>query len=90
MSKHKPPTTVGPDAKPATSLAPQCDRIRDALTPKQAAEIIGVRPETIRGWCCCGELQPVYNIGSAAAPRYRIPREALLAKCEIVRPLIIN
>jgi hypothetical protein len=78
------PANVGPATQTPADL------IREAYTCKQAAEILGLRAETIRSWCCRGELSPVYNVGSDQAPRYRIPRETLLKKCEVVKPLILN
>jgi Helix-turn-helix domain len=66
------------------------DVIRESYTPKEAAALLGLRPETIRGWCCIGRISPVYNLGTSVMPRYRIPRESLLEVCEVVRPLIIK
>jgi excisionase family DNA binding protein len=66
------------------------DVIRESYTPKEAAALLGLRAETLRGWCASGRIRPVYNLGSSVMPRYRIPRASLLEVCEVVRPLIIN
>jgi excisionase family DNA binding protein len=86
----RPATANGQGNPPATNLAPICATIREALTPKEAAGILGVKATTIRAWCANGALSPVYDLGTPKMPRYRIPRETLLKKCEVVRPLIIN
>lgn len=54
--------------------------IRDCLRVRQAAQWLGVSEDTVRGWILRGELAPVYDVGTPDAPRYRIPRETVLAR----------
>jgi len=50
----------------------------DKLTPPQVARVLGVSPETVRGWIRSGELKAV-NLADPQSPRprYRIERDAL-------------
>lgn len=63
------------------------DAIADWIDVATAARWLGVRADCVRGWILRGELAPVYNVGSTAAPRYRIPVATVLAKFAIVQPI---
>lgn len=61
------------------------DQSLDALlTVAEVAAWLGVQPDTIRSWIAWNQLGAV-NIGTAARPRYRIPRRAVLQKLQVVR-----
>lgn len=51
--------------------------IVDTLSTVEAAKLFGVTPDTVRVYITHGRLR-AYNVGTAACPRYRIPRAAIL------------
>ena len=47
------------------------------MTAPEAARVLRVKPDRLRGWIEAGEL-PAANLGDGSRPRYRISRPDLL------------
>jgi hypothetical protein len=73
-----------PAAAPTPAPPPA---VADLIDVETAAAWLGLSCDCVRGWILRGVIAPVYNIGSMKAPRYRIPRETVMRKFELVEPL---
>lgn len=60
--------------QPATGRKPAQ---RDRLTPPEVAKLLGVSPDSVRGWIASGALKAVNVAGPGKRPSHRISREAL-------------
>lgn len=57
-------------------MNPGLRRASQLLTIDQAAQVLDLRPATIRRWCKDGRLQPVYRLPGARAG-WRIPASTI-------------
>lgn len=70
---------IVPPTVPALHPIPKPDAIQHLLTVAQAAEWLGVRVDTVRGWIKHGELE-AFDVGTKKKPAYRVPVKVVLAR----------
>ena len=55
------------------------DDFGQALTRKQAAQVLGLHPTTLERWAAAGQGPTFVRLGDGIRPRVRYPRASLLA-----------
>ncbi len=66
--------------------APRPPAVANLLTPRQAAEWLGIHPKTVCNWIARGLIE-AFDVGTENAHRYRIPQAKLLERFQRVKPL---